>query len=64
MYNSELECVADDSYPGQVIEPLPRVEIEGEGEWEVEEVLDSKIQYRKLQYVTAWSVPDLGVGSG
>ena len=38
---SELEPATNDPYPGQVIKPPPPVEIEGEEEWEVEEVLDS-----------------------
>ena len=51
---SELKPAADDPYPGQVIERPPPVEIDGEEEWEVEEVLDSKIRYRKLQYLLKW----------
>ena len=61
---SELEPAADDPDPRQVIEPPPPVEIEGEEQWEVEEVeevLDSKIRYRKLQYLIKWmgfNIPD------
>ena len=48
---SVLEPAANDLYPGQVVQPPPPVEIDGEEEWEVEEVLDAKIRYRKLQYL-------------
>ena len=56
---SELEPAADGSYPGQVALPPPQVEIEGEEEWEVEEVLDAKIRYRKLQYLIKWTDYDI-----
>ena len=41
--------------------PPPPVEIDGEEEWEVEEVLDVKIRYRKLEYHitrTGYDIPD------
>ena len=58
---SELEPAANDSYPGQITPPPPPVEIDGEEEWEVEEVLDAKIRSRKLQYLIKWTgyeIPD------
>ena len=56
---SELEPAADDPYPGQVAPPPPPVEIDGEEEWEMEEVLDAKIRYRKLQYLIKWTGYDI-----
>ena len=58
-YISELEPAANDPYPGQVIPLPPPVEIDGEEEWEVEEVLDAKIRYRKLQYLIKWTGYDI-----
>ena len=58
---SEIEPAANDSYPSQVIPLPPPVEIDGEEEWEVEAVLDTKIRYRKLQYLIKWmayNIPD------
>ena len=56
---SELEPAADDPYHGQVVPPPPPVEIDREEEWEVEEVLDAKIRYRKLQYLIKWTGYDI-----
>ena len=56
---SELEPAANDPYPGQIIPPPPPVEIDGEEEWEVEEVLDAKIRYWKLQYLIKWTGYDI-----
>ena len=52
---SELEPAAIDPYPGQVIAPPPPVQINGDEEWEVEEVLESRIRYGKLQYLVKWT---------
>jgi hypothetical protein len=52
---SELEMAADDAYPGQQVPPPPPVEVDGEQEWEVEEVLDSRMRHRKLQYLIKWT---------
>ena len=48
---SKLEPATNDSNPGQVVPLPPPVEIDREKEWEVEEVLDAKIRYWKLQYL-------------
>jgi hypothetical protein len=52
---SELEPAATDAFPGQQIPPPPPIEVDGEQEWEVEEVLDSRMRYRKLQYLIKWT---------
>jgi hypothetical protein len=52
---SELEPAAEDPFPGQQIPPPPPVKVDGEQEWEVEEVLDSRMRYRKLQYLIKWT---------
>jgi hypothetical protein len=40
---SLLEPAADDAYPRQNMEPLPPVEIDGEDEYSIEAILDSRI---------------------
>lgn len=51
---SEIEPAAGDPLPGQEHPPPPPVVIEGEEEWEVEEVLDSRKRYGRLQYKVKW----------
>jgi hypothetical protein len=51
---SLLEPTADDAYPGQNMEPPPPVDIDGEDEYFIEAVLDSRIHRRKLQYLIKW----------
>jgi len=51
---SLLHAAADDPIPGQVIPtPLPVI-VEGEEEWEVEEVLHSRRIRGRLQYLVKW----------
>jgi hypothetical protein len=40
--------------PGQAQDPRKPIEIEDHEEWEVEEILASRIHYRKLQYRVKW----------
>ncbi|SAL96256.1 hypothetical protein [Absidia glauca] len=40
--------------PGRIVEPPPPVEINGEEEWIVREVLDSRRRRGKIQYLVAW----------
>ena len=41
---------SDDPLPGQVQESPEPVEINDDEEWEVEQILDSCIHWKKLQY--------------
>jgi hypothetical protein len=52
---SLLESRADDPYPGQRLEPLPPVKIDGEQEWFVDEVLDTRMHRGQLQYLIKWT---------
>jgi transposase InsO family protein len=54
---SLLEPAPDDPYPGQRQDPPPPVEIEGEQEWFVDQILDSRLhgRWRKLQYLVKWT---------
>ena len=38
-----LEPAASDPFPGQIIPPAPPNEVDGEEEWEVAEVKDSRL---------------------
>lgn len=51
---SILERVAEDPIPGQVVVPPPPVVIEGQEEWEVEQILDSRLFRRRPQYLVKW----------
>ena len=54
---SLLEPVATDPLPGQVQPPPPPVIVDGDLEWEVEEILDSRRKPKKggkLQYYVKW----------
>ena len=50
----KLWKAADDPLPGQVQEPPEPVEINDDEEWEVKQILDSHIHWRKLQYQVKW----------
>ena len=52
---SLLEHAADNPYPGQQQPPPPPIEVDGEEEYSVDEVLDARIRYRKLQYLIKWT---------
>jgi hypothetical protein len=51
----KLMLVPPDSIEGQQTSPLPPPKIVGEEErYEVKEVIDSQMRYRKLQYLVKW----------
>jgi len=51
---SLLHTAADDPLPGQVTPPPLPVIVEGEEEWEVEEILDSRRTRGRLRYLVKW----------
>jgi hypothetical protein len=51
---SLLEPTTNEAYSGQNMEPQHPVEIDGEDEYFIEAVLDSRIHRRKLQYLIKW----------
>ena len=53
-YVSLFKNAATDPLPGQHIAPPPPVIVDGEETWEVEEILDSRLHYRRGQYKVKW----------
>jgi hypothetical protein len=51
---SLLEPVHLNDIPGRVQDPAPPVVVDDHEEFEVEEVLDSRVRYGKLQYLIHW----------
>ncbi|KAL3708702.1 hypothetical protein TMatcc_006686 [Talaromyces marneffei ATCC 18224] len=43
---------------GQIQDKAPPIEVNGEQEWEVDEILDSKLRWRKLFYRVRWTGHD------
>jgi hypothetical protein len=59
LHVSLLEPTTNDTYPGQNMEPLPQVEIDGQDEYFIKAILDSQIHRQKLQYLIKWVSYDL-----
>jgi len=55
---SLLDPVAEDPLPGQVVASPPPVEVHGEEEYMVEEVLNSRIREKRLEYLIKWKEYD------
>jgi len=45
---SLLEPYQDNRFPSQIKEPSPSIQIEGEDEYKLEEIIDSQLHYNKL----------------
>lgn len=51
---NKLQKVADNPLPGQIVEPPEPIVVTDEPEWEVEEVIASKLDHRTLKYRAKW----------
>ncbi|TKA73877.1 hypothetical protein B0A49_11860, partial [Cryomyces minteri] len=54
-HTSLLRPATGDPLPGQVNAVPPPVVVNGEEEWEVDEIYDSRIIHRQLQYLVKWT---------
>jgi len=52
---SLLELYHDNMLPSQRTQPPPPIIIEGEQEYELKEIIDSRLHYEKLQYRPKWT---------
>ena len=55
---SQLEPAVPNTIPGRIQPPPPPVEIDGEPEYKISEILNSRIDWRrkcKLQYLVRWA---------
>jgi len=51
---SLLEPDQDNRFPSQIKEPPPPIQREGEDIYELDEIIDSRLHYNKLQYRAKW----------
>jgi len=51
---SLVEPYQDNRFPSQIKEPPPRIKREGEEEYELNKIIDSRLHYKKLQYRAKW----------
>ena len=52
---SLLDLYNDNKFPSQRSGPPPPINIEGEPEYELQEIVDSRLHYNKLQYRAKWT---------
>jgi len=52
---SLLNPVVEDSLEGQVVLPPPRIEVDGEEEYQISRVEDSRVYRNQLQYLVRWT---------
>ena len=52
---SLLEPYKDNKFPLQIQTPPPSIEIDGETEYELEEIINSRLHQDKLQYHAKWT---------
>lgn len=55
---SRLVRAPDNPVPGQVVPPPEPIVVEGEKEWTVSEILSSRLNYGRLQYLANWEGHD------
>jgi len=53
-YISLLEPYLDNPFLSQIKEPPPPIQIEGKNEYELDEIIDSRLHYNRLQYRAKW----------
>jgi len=53
-HSSLHEPYQDNQCPSQIKEPPPSIQIAGEDEYEVDEIVDSQLHYNQLQYRAKW----------
>ena len=51
---SVLEPYQDNRFPSKIKEFAPSIQIEGEDEYELDVIIDSRFHYNKLQYRAKW----------
>jgi hypothetical protein len=52
---SLLEPYSPNEFPGRQVPPPPPVQVQGQEEYEVGEILDSKIRWKKIYYLVHWT---------